>query len=150
MALLLNCIKEKKKNTYRVRYPPSTTYTTYRVRYPPSNTYRVRLAHSKALPGAHFSLMLIRTVIPCADGVKTVNRESSAPFKPVIPRELAHQRPGRLDIILDMPPASRETQVKHAWNPEDRSLNIFVKVSGILAFLCLYYYFYFCSASVEK
>lgn len=68
------------------------------------------------------------------DGVKTVNRENSAPFKPAIPRELAHQRPGRLDIILDMPPASRETQVKHAWNGEDRSLNIFVKDDDKLTF----------------
>uniref|UniRef100_A0A8D8QF95 Protein gustavus n=2 Tax=Cacopsylla melanoneura TaxID=428564 RepID=A0A8D8QF95_9HEMI len=69
-----------------------------------------------------------------SNGVKTVNRESAAPFKPVIPRELAHQRPGRLDIILDMPPASRETQVKHSWNPEDRSLNIFVKDDDKLTF----------------
>lgn len=64
------------------------------------------------------------------DGVKTVNRESPQPYKPVIPRELAQDfaRPARLDILLDMPPASREAQLKHAWNAEDRSLNIFVKV----------------------
>lgn len=66
-----------------------------------------------------------------SDGVKTVNRESPQPYKPVIPRELAQDfvRPARLDILLDMPPASREAQLKHAWNAEDRSLNIFVKVS---------------------
>lgn len=65
------------------------------------------------------------------DGVKTVNRESPQPYKPVIPRELAQDfaRPARLDILLDMPPASREAQLKHAWNADDRSLNIFVKVS---------------------
>lgn len=66
----------------------------------------------------------------CSDGVKSVNRESPQPYKPVIPRELAQDfaRPARLDILLDMPPASREAQLKHAWNAEDRSLNIFVKV----------------------
>lgn len=36
-------------------------------------------------------------------------------------------RPARLDLLLDMPPASQEVQVKHAWSQEDRSLNIFVK-----------------------
>ncbi|CAA9995117.1 unnamed protein product [Nesidiocoris tenuis] len=70
------------------------------------------------------------------DGVKSLNRESPAPYKPVIPRELAHdfQRPARLDILLDMPPASREAQIKHGWNPEDRSLNIFVKDDDKLTF----------------
>lgn len=42
--------------------------------------------------------------------------------------ELIGQRPSRLDTILDMPPVSHEEQVKHSWNPDDRSLNIFVKV----------------------
>jgi SPRY domain-containing SOCS box protein 1/4 len=65
-----------------------------------------------------------------AGGAKNVSRESPQPYKPVIPRELAQDfaRPARLDILLDMPPVSRECQLKHAWNAEDRSLNIFVKV----------------------
>lgn len=52
-------------------------------------------------------------------------------YKPVVPRELAQDlsRPARLDVLLDMPPASRETQIHHSWNADDRSLNIFVKVS---------------------
>jgi len=41
--------------------------------------------------------------------------------------ELIGQRPSRLDTILDMPPVPHDVQVKHSWNPEDRSLNIFVK-----------------------
>lgn len=51
-------------------------------------------------------------------------------YKPVIPRELSQDfaRPARLDILLDMPAVPREAQIKHAWNAEDRSLNIFVKV----------------------
>ena len=51
-------------------------------------------------------------------------------YKPVVPRELAQHfaRPPRLDVLLDMPPASRETQIHHSWNANDRSLNIFVKV----------------------
>lgn len=69
-------------------------------------------------------------------GVKTVSRESPTPYKPVIPRELAQDfaRPARLDMLLDMPPALRETQLKYSWNSEDRSLNIFVKDDDKLTF----------------
>ena len=74
--------------------------------------------------------MLLYDFVFLIGGVKTVNRESPQPYKPVIPRELAQEfaRPARLDALLDMPPASRDCQMKHAWNSEDRSLNIFVKV----------------------
>ncbi|XP_064459414.1 SPRY domain-containing SOCS box protein 1-like isoform X4 [Ornithodoros turicata] len=44
------------------------------------------------------------------------------------------QRPPRLDILLDMPPVGGELQGKHAWNPDDRSLNIFVKEDDRLTF----------------
>ncbi|XP_018332776.1 protein gustavus isoform X2 [Agrilus planipennis] len=69
-------------------------------------------------------------------GVKSVSRDASAPYKPVIPRELAQefQRPARLDMLLDMPPAVRETQLKYSWNSQDRSLNIFVKEDDKLTF----------------
>lgn len=40
-----------------------------------------------------------------------------------------YTRPKRLDLLLDMPPVPRDTSLKHAWNADDRSLNIFVKVS---------------------
>lgn len=68
--------------------------------------------------------------------VKSVSRESPTPYKPIIPRELAadFERPIRLDILLDMPPATREAQIKHSWNAEDRSLNIFVKEEDKLTF----------------
>ncbi|XP_062337792.1 SPRY domain-containing SOCS box protein 4-like [Osmerus eperlanus] len=36
-------------------------------------------------------------------------------------------RPARLDLLLDMPPAGPEVQLRHAWNPDDRSLNVFLK-----------------------
>lgn len=73
-------------------------------------------------------------------GIKTVSisRVSSATIHRPIAKELAInpdlQRPGRLDVLLDMPPASREQQLKHAWNPDDRSLNIFVKEDDKLTF----------------
>ncbi|XP_072376728.1 protein gustavus isoform X1 [Diabrotica undecimpunctata] len=69
-------------------------------------------------------------------GVKIVNRDTAAPYKPVIPRELAQDfaRPPRLDMLLDMPPAMRETQLKYSWNQDDRSLNIFVKEDDRLTF----------------
>ncbi|KAK0082151.1 hypothetical protein PV325_010994 [Microctonus aethiopoides] len=87
---------------------------------------------------------------PTTGGVKSVTRESGAgagggvgiggggavAYKPVVPRELAQDfsRPARLDVLLDMPPASRETQIHHGWNAEDRSLNIFVKEDDKLTF----------------
>ena len=69
-------------------------------------------------------------------GVKSVSRDSPAPFKPIIPRELLADftRPARLDVLLDMPPAARDTQLKYSWNSEDRSLNIFVKEDDKLTF----------------
>ncbi|XP_017774320.1 PREDICTED: protein gustavus isoform X2 [Nicrophorus vespilloides] len=71
-----------------------------------------------------------------SSGVKVVNRDAAAPYKPVIPRELAQDfaRPPRLDMLLDMPPALRETQLKYSWNADDRSLNIFVKEEDKLTF----------------
>lgn len=69
--------------------------------------------------------------------VKTVNRnDTPTPFKPIIPRELAADfaKPARIDILLDMPPANKEMQLKHSWNSEDRSLNIFVKEEDKLTF----------------
>lgn len=44
------------------------------------------------------------------------------------------ERPLRLDLLLDMPPACGDLQGRHAWNPEDRSLNIFVKDDDRLTF----------------
>jgi SPRY domain-containing SOCS box protein 1/4 len=35
--------------------------------------------------------------------------------------------PARLEYLLDLPICPYETQVQHSWNPDDRSLNIFVK-----------------------
>ncbi|XP_075210651.1 splA/ryanodine receptor domain and SOCS box containing gustavus isoform X3 [Lycorma delicatula] len=86
--------------------------------------------------GMNMGQKISRHVQWCSDGVKSVNRESPQPYKPVIPRELAQDfaRPARLDILLDMPPASREAQLKHAWNADDRSLNIFVKDDDKLTF----------------
>ncbi|EGT40778.1 hypothetical protein CAEBREN_09030 [Caenorhabditis brenneri] len=36
-------------------------------------------------------------------------------------------RPERFDRIMHMPPPAQYIQEQHSWNPEDRSLNIFVK-----------------------
>jgi len=45
-----------------------------------------------------------------------------------------NKMPTRLEMLLDMPTVPRETQTKHAWNSEDRSLNIFVKDDDKLTF----------------
>ncbi len=36
-------------------------------------------------------------------------------------------RPRKLEILLDRPPPSRQTQIDHSWNQEDRSMNVYVK-----------------------
>lgn len=38
-----------------------------------------------------------------------------------------YQKPLRLDVILEQPAVSQDVAEKHTWNPEDRSLNIYVK-----------------------
>jgi len=47
---------------------------------------------------------------------------------------LEHRIPPRLEMLLDMPPVSRDVQLKHAWNQDDRSFNIFVKEEDKLTF----------------
>lgn len=42
--------------------------------------------------------------------------------------------PPRLEMLLDMPSVVLEEQIKHAWNTEDRSYNIFVKDDDKLTF----------------
>lgn len=68
--------------------------------------------------------------------VKSVSRDQPAQFKTIIPRELAQDfnRPARLDVLLDMPPVSRDTQLKYSWNADDRSLNVFVKEDDKMTF----------------
>ncbi|XP_076451485.1 SPRY domain-containing SOCS box protein 1-like [Babylonia areolata] len=70
-------------------------------------------------------------------GIKTISSSREPTYKSVT-REPAfnpdYQKPARLDALLDMPSVPREVQYKHAWNPDDRSLNIFVKNEDLLTF----------------
>lgn len=93
-------------------------------------SYKVAIRNSRS---SRFSGMNMGQKI--SGGVKSVSRDH-APHKPIIPRELASffTRPARLDVLLDMPPVSRELQVKHSWNAEDRSLNVFVKEDDKITF----------------
>lgn len=68
-------------------------------------------------------------------GTKSIAREPSY-------RSLNHdyiynpdfQKPSRLDALLEMAPASEEVRNANTWNPDDRSLNIFVKDDDRLTF----------------
>lgn len=40
--------------------------------------------------------------------------------------------PHRLDVLLDMPPVSESTQQKYGWNPDDKSVNVFVKDNDLI------------------
>lgn len=72
-------------------------------------------------------------------GVQNSNKDSSVVG---LPKALTPQPspgpkpqlPARLEMLLDMPRASKETQVTHSWNTEDRSLNIYVKPEDPLTF----------------
>ena len=44
------------------------------------------------------------------------------------------QKPSRLDVLLEMPAVGEEAHYVNAWNPDDRSLNIFVKDDDRLTF----------------
>lgn len=95
-------------------------------------SYKVAIRNSRT---SRFSGMNMGQKI--SGGVKSVTRDNqSATHKSIIPRELAtfFTRPARLDVLLDMPPAPREVQVKHSWNADDRSLNVFVKEDDKLTF----------------
>uniref|UniRef100_A0A7E5A0M4 B30.2/SPRY domain-containing protein n=2 Tax=Panagrellus redivivus TaxID=6233 RepID=A0A7E5A0M4_PANRE len=43
-------------------------------------------------------------------------------------------RPSKMDVVMSMPPPDAATLEKYAWNPEDRSLNIYVKEDDPLTF----------------
>ncbi|XP_076832957.1 SPRY domain-containing SOCS box protein 4b isoform X2 [Brachyhypopomus gauderio] len=45
-----------------------------------------------------------------------------------------HPMSPRLELLLDMPPADGAAQLRHAWNPDDRSLNLFIKDEDRLTF----------------
>ena len=47
--------------------------------------------------------------------------------------------PVRLEMALDHPSEEKVEQVSHAWNPDDRSLNIFVKENDPFTFHRLLY-----------
>uniref|UniRef100_A0A8C5GVF5 SPRY domain-containing SOCS box protein 4-like n=1 Tax=Gouania willdenowi TaxID=441366 RepID=A0A8C5GVF5_GOUWI len=78
-------------------------------------------------------------------GIKAVDSRGETGGSPSY-RPIAHRRqhpelrgpdfskPPRLDLLLDMPCAGLETQFRHAWNPDDRSLNIFIKEDDKLTF----------------
>jgi hypothetical protein len=54
-----------------------------------------------------------------------VGRDASGRSGGPSPRDLAtldHRIAPRLEILLDMPSVSRDVQIKHAWNQDDRSL----------------------------
>lgn len=99
-------------------------------------SYKVAIRNSRS---SRFSGMNMGQKI--SGGVKSVTRgdhqsSSATSHKPIIPRELASffTRPARLDVLLDMPPVTKEVQIKHSWNCEDRSLNVFVKEDDKLTF----------------
>ncbi|KAJ7399161.1 SPRY domain-containing SOCS box protein 4 [Pitangus sulphuratus] len=105
------------------------------------------------MSASYYELEEMTVCAPCAGGLRILLAGCQAmgqkisgsiksvdvrepPYRPV-KRELRGPdfcKPARLDMLLDMPPAKLEVQYKHAWNNEDRSLNIFVKEDDKLTF----------------
>jgi len=53
---------------------------------------------------------------------------------PTSPSESSQKLPIRLEMAMDQPPEEKVEQANHAWNPDDRSLNIFVKENDPFTF----------------
>lgn len=70
-------------------------------------------------------------------GIRAISNSREPTYKS-ISREPAYnpdyQKPSRLDALLDMPPAAQDVCIAHAWNADDRSLNIFVKEDDEMTF----------------
>jgi len=92
------------------------------------------------LPAAAASSMPVKMGQKMSGGMKALLRDSSLTSHPpgatyhrclTSARHAAYnsdlEKPVRLDLLLSRPPVDKEQQLKHAWNPDDRSLNIFVK-----------------------
>ncbi|XP_029111642.1 SPRY domain-containing SOCS box protein 4 [Scleropages formosus] len=68
--------------------------------------------------------------------IKSVDVRGESGLRPARrePRGPDFFKPARLDLLLDMPVAPPDLQLRHAWNGDDRSLNIFVKEDDRLTF----------------
>lgn len=70
-------------------------------------------------------------------GIKTITRDSTVTGR-MLNKDLAmiqdFVKPPRLDVLLEMPAVSKQVQEAHSWNPDDRSLNIFVKDDDKITF----------------
>jgi len=84
-----------------------------------------------------------RCPVPCgtslpqsAEIANGSGRSGGPPANPEVDKIARHARrkPSKLSYLLDMPPPSVEVQEMHAWNPHDRSFNIFVKESDCFTF----------------
>ncbi|XP_046400285.1 protein gustavus-like [Ischnura elegans] len=75
-----------------------------------------------------------RSISAC---LKTINMNlEMQPREALTPKELAVEPPNprRLKLLFGMPEASKEVQLKHAWNPRDCSRNIRVEAEDKLTF----------------
>ena len=66
-----------------------------------------------------------------SDGNGNIEREEKSAPKPV---PQWRPIPPHVDLLMDQPPVGRAVQAEHVWNPEDRSLNIFVKEDDLFTF----------------
>lgn len=68
------------------------------------------------------------------EGTDLALQEAVPPFSRLSGCQFGHPFSPRLELLLDMPVADTSTQHQYAWNPEDRSLNLFIKDEDRLTF----------------
>ncbi|CAG0880315.1 unnamed protein product [Cyprideis torosa] len=122
------------------RSPRHHSASSHKASLLPSLGGRVRRNHPHHHPGrfprAALSVMGQKTSKPSTSYGDFQNHNVIHSANESLGSKLLHKHPipPRLEMLLDMPRVPLETQVEHAWNSDDRSLNIFVKEADKLTF----------------
>jgi len=107
--------------------------------YKGENIYRTDSMRVRALPYRRASRRASTSMgSSLSRAVKTVRSDGNGNVEPCQGGQGEYQdknlsspsvqpTPVRVDLLLDLPPESKDQQLAQAWNPRDRSLNIFVK-----------------------
>ena len=77
----------------------------------------VRAVVPKICMGSTFAFLTGRFKHASRDASSKVQNGSGSSNKEL---SLEHRIPPRLEMLMDMPPVSKDIQIKHAWNSDDR------------------------------
>uniref|UniRef100_A0A915E7P3 Uncharacterized protein n=1 Tax=Ditylenchus dipsaci TaxID=166011 RepID=A0A915E7P3_9BILA len=107
----------------------SPPQSTERHRRPPINIARGLIDLARGQNHSNPRAQQQRRIIHAK--LQSSKASASRSISPAHPLNFAHfdeaMHPYKFDVVLQMPLPSREEMERHAWNPDDRSLNIYVK-----------------------